>query len=162
MHQNFKNFISIKVLSKAKYNYHINTTKKINTAKKGFTMIEVLIAVTIIAILTVIVTPNLINKVNEAKFNADVSNARAIAMAIKTELMSGTTPDSITSQKLADDYFDGSLPTPQSLSKGEFTFKITNGNTVTINLGSTTLYPQSKQINATTTLKDNAKADNLD
>lgn len=138
MHERFKGFTSMEIFIKSKYDYHINTVKK------GFTLIEVLIAITIIAILTVIVTPNLIGKVNEAKVKVDISNARAIAMAVKTELMSGTAPSSITAKKLADDYFDGAIPTPQSASDQIFNFKI-DGNKVIVTLGSKTLYPATSE-----------------
>ena len=46
-------------------------------SKKGFTLMEMLIVVAIIAILVVIAIPTFTNALNEAKVNTDLANIRA-------------------------------------------------------------------------------------
>jgi len=46
-------------------------------SKKGFTLMEMLIVVAIIAILVVIAIPTFTNALNEARENADLANCRA-------------------------------------------------------------------------------------
>lgn len=104
--------------------------------KKGFTLMELLVSLGIIAALSMMVAPMIMGKVDEAKVKADISNANAIAVAVKSELLAGETFTSpITGQPLTDlanDYFDGKLPKPQSMGT-DFLISIT-GNKVTVSV----------------------------
>ena len=51
--------------------------KLMKKSKKGFTLMEMLIVVAIIAILVVIAIPTFTNALNEARENADLANIRA-------------------------------------------------------------------------------------
>lgn len=46
--------------------------------KKGFTLMELLVSLGIVAALSMMVTPMIMGKVDEAKEKADISNANAI------------------------------------------------------------------------------------
>jgi len=119
--------------------------KKINrTKKKGFTLIELLEVLGIIGVLALAVAPTMVSKVSEAKEKTDASNAKAIAMAVKTEIIEGK---STISGKISDTdlsnlinkYFDGKIPTPQSES-GNFAVNV-DGNNITVMAGEKNFYP---------------------
>ncbi|MDU4891308.1 MAG: prepilin-type N-terminal cleavage/methylation domain-containing protein [Clostridium sp.] len=111
--------------------------------RKGFTLMELLVSLGIVAALSMMVAPMIMGKIDEAKEKADISNANAIAVAVQSEMLSG---ESLTGQltevqlkSLADEYFSGKLPTPQST--GEAFAVSVNSNKVIITVGSTQFYP---------------------
>jgi len=118
---------------------------KINRSKKkGFTLIELLVVLGIIGVLALAVAPTMVSKVDEAKEKTDVSNANAIAMAVKTGIIEGDISASgpieesdIT--KIGNKYFDGKFPTSQSL-KTKFDVAVTN-NVITVKAGGKEFYP---------------------
>ncbi|WP_051823958.1 type II secretion system protein [Clostridium sulfidigenes] len=119
--------------------------KKINrTKKKGFTLIELLVVLGIIGVLALAVAPTMVSKVDEAKEKTDVSSAKAIAMAVKTEIIEGK---STISGKISDTelpnlinkYFDGKIPTPQS-KDGNFIVNVAD-NKVTVTADGKEFYP---------------------
>jgi prepilin-type N-terminal cleavage/methylation domain-containing protein len=119
--------------------------KKINrTKKKGFTLIELLVVLGIIGVLALAVAPTMVSKVDEAKEKTDVSNANAIAMAVKTEIIEGDINASGPIEEsditeIGNKYFDGKFPTSQSL-KTNFTVELTN-NVITVKVGEKEFYP---------------------
>lgn len=108
----------------------------IKNKKKGFTLMELLVSLGIVAALSMMVTPMIMGKVEDAKKKADISNANAIAVAVKSEIINGTpfTNPLTDSQKnnIADEYFDGKLPKPQSM-KGTFDISV-NGTKVIVSV----------------------------
>lgn len=60
-------------------------------SKKGFTLMEMLIVVAIIAVLVIIAIPTFSNALNEARESADIANARAwyAELAVYAALHSG-------------------------------------------------------------------------
>lgn len=119
--------------------------KKINrTKKKGFTLIELLVVLGIIGVLALAVAPTMVSKVSEAKEKTDVSNAKAIAMAVKTEIVEGKlkkTGDLSDTElsTLINKYFDGEVPTSQS-KDGNFIVNVAD-NKVTVTSGGKEFYP---------------------
>lgn len=119
--------------------------KKINRSKKkGFTLIELLVVLGIIGVLALAVAPTMVSKVSEAKEKTDVSNANAIAMAVKTEIIEGDINASGPIEEsniteIGNKYFDGKFPTSQSL-KTNFTVALTN-NVITVTAGGKEFYP---------------------
>lgn len=118
--------------------------KKQNRAKKkGFTLIELLVVMGIIGVLALAVAPTMLSKVDEAKKKTDISNANAIAMAVKTEIIEGKIQSSAGKiaevKTLVSKYFDDDFPTPQS-GEGEFEVTVTN-NAVTVKVGEEQFYP---------------------
>lgn len=121
--------------------------KKINRSKKkGFTLIELLVVLGIIGVLALAVAPTMVSKVSEAKEKTDASNAKAIAMAVKTEIVEGNIKKTgdLTDTELStliNKYFDGEVPTSQSL-KTNFTVSLTD-NEITVKAGKgTQFYPK--------------------
>ncbi len=119
--------------------------KKINrTKKKGFTLIELLVVLGIIGVLALAVAPTMVSKVSEAKEKTDVSNANAIAMAVKTEIVEGKLKETgdLSDKELtnlSNEYFDGEVPTPQS-KDGNFVVNV-DGNKITVTAGGKEFYP---------------------
>ena len=76
------------------------------TSKKGFTLIEMLVVIAIIAILVAIIVPTVSNATAKAKYAADAANLRsAIAECELKTLSSGIDiPDSEITFKADEDY----------------------------------------------------------
>lgn len=124
----------------------------IKRKKKGFTLMELLVSLGIVAALSMMVTPMIIGKVDEAKVKADISNANAIAVAVKSEILEGKDIsgdyDNTALTTLVGKYFDGQVPTAQT-KNGEFVVNVTGNNvTVKVKVGenSTNYYPADSSL----------------
>lgn len=112
--------------------------------KKGFTLMELLVSLGIVAALSMMVAPMIMGKIDEAKEKADISNANAIAVAVKSEMISRNiesndyTGETLTS--LIGKYFDGKIPEVQSIKDGVFTLSVSN-NKITVTVGTAQFYP---------------------
>lgn len=63
--------------------------KQVNSKHKGFTLIEMVIVVAIIAILIAIAVPQVLKQINKSKIEADKANAKNIATAIQQWVSEG-------------------------------------------------------------------------
>ena len=112
--------------------------------KKGFTLMELLVSLGIIAALSMMVAPMIMGKVEEAKIKADISNANAIAVAVKSEMLEGgAILDAVKGDNygtLASKYFDGQMPQVQSIKGKAFDVNISN-NSITIMVDTAQFYP---------------------
>ena len=112
--------------------------------KKGFTLMELLVSLGIVAALSMMVAPMIMGKVDEAKEKADISNANAIAVAVKAEMLEGKViPASASGDDLitlVGKYFDGGIPVPQSIENGNFVVTF-NNNKVSVKVGDDVFYP---------------------
>jgi len=61
-----------------------NLTKRFNKDEKGFTLIELIIVIAILAVIVAIAVPNIMGAVNNSRKTADVSNAKILADAVAT------------------------------------------------------------------------------
>jgi len=92
--------------------------KKINARQKGFTLIEMIVVIGIIAILVGIAVPQAVKQINRAKINADLANARNIAMAIQQYILDGKSLENEDKWKPVDgadflSYLSGGVPKPK-------------------------------------------------
>jgi len=65
--------------------------KQVNKKQKGFTLIEMVIVVAIIAILIAIAVPQVLKQINKSKIETDKANAKNIATAIQQWVSEGNT-----------------------------------------------------------------------
>lgn len=108
--------------------------------KKGFTLMEMMIVVAIIAIMMAIIIPTFSNAMNKAKIATDEANLRAYyAEQMANSILDGTaipTSDNITSIKVAGVTYELQGGTAKSEVTGEGQLVITytpdKGNAVTI------------------------------
>lgn len=115
--------------------------------KKGFTLIELIVVIAIIGILSAIAIPNFLGHKDEAKLKADQITSQNIALAVKSELIKGTTIQDISNSNykiIADNYFNGILPTPQT-GQENFAIVITNEN-VSVSTSKYKFYPKFEEI----------------
>jgi prepilin-type N-terminal cleavage/methylation domain-containing protein len=81
--------------------------KLMKKSKRGFTLVELIIVIAILAIVAAIAIPTASNIIGSANVAADNSNAQAIEMAIKecqSEGIAFTTNQAGTFQKVKDNY----------------------------------------------------------
>ena len=74
--------------------------------KKGFTLIEMLVVIAIIAILVAIVIPGVGNSTEKAKEAADAANIRAAIAEVTTKALSGDETAVVTVEMSQSDEFE--------------------------------------------------------
>ena len=70
----------------------LQTLQKKRKSKKGFTLMEMLIVVAIIAILVAIAIPTFSSQLNEAKKATDQANIRSAYAVMQTSILTGKSP----------------------------------------------------------------------
>lgn len=101
--------------------------------KKGFTLIEMLVVIAIIAVLVSIIVPVVSNSTRKAAAATNAANLRSAAATIAIDIMSnkvtvaadGTVTGSISLNPVPDCKTNGGLP------DGEFTWELSAGTVVT-------------------------------
>lgn len=73
-------------------NNTLQTLQKKRKSKKGFTLMEMLIVVAIIAILVAIAIPTFSSQLNEAKKATDKANIRSAYAVMQTSILTGKSP----------------------------------------------------------------------
>ena len=76
--------------------------KQINKKNKGFTLIEMVVVMAIIAVLIAIAVPQVLRLINKSKVTADLSSAKAIATQIQQYMADGANVN-LTDQQISSD-----------------------------------------------------------
>ncbi len=101
--------------------------------KRGFTLIELMIVIAIIAILAAVLVPNFMRVRRTARFNACLSNVKNISTALESYSVDhgGQYPTSSTElQQLADEYVGKPMTCPQT--KGPYDYYFNTSSVVYI------------------------------
>ena len=114
---------------------------KIKKKRRGFTLIEIVIVITIIGIISSVAVTKYSKVQENAKKNADYVTAANLSTAAVMSLMDGKSADI---GKLASNGYIQFVPEPKSV-KGKFKI-ITNdlGDEVTVKVGDDIFYPKSQ------------------
>lgn len=112
--------------------------KLFKNRKRGFSLIEVVIAITLMAILSGIAMASYTKVQQDAKKNMDYTTAANIATAAQLADADGETVDI---KNLVNKNYLQSTPISQQKDAGEFTVTISNGKVV-VNLGEEQYYPK--------------------
>lgn len=107
--------------------------------KKGFTLIEMVIVITIIGILSSIAVTKYSKVQENAKKNADYATAANLATAAMMSISDGKT--SIQPSDLEDNGYIQFVPTTKSVKNSNFNVT-SNGDAVIVKIGDETFYPK--------------------
>ncbi len=100
--------------------------------KKGFTLIEMLVVIAIIAVLVAIIIPVVGNSTAKAEAATDAANLRSAKAALTIAVLNNGAPSAdttYTADKYGDWVTNGTAPVAKSNGAGDFKFEIdTLGN----------------------------------
>ena len=113
---------------------------KIKKKRRGFTLIEIVIVITIIGIISSVAVTKYSKVQENAKKNADYVTAANLATAAMMSLMDGKSADI---GKLASNGYIQFVPTSKSIKNGSFNITA-QGDSVTVKVGKEIFYPKSQ------------------
>lgn len=120
--------------------------KKIRKNNKGFTLIEMVIVITIIGLLTSVAVTKYDKVQQNAKLNADYATAAnlatAVSVAINDGLDDGITP--ITTEILLKKGYIQFEPKSKSVPNKSFSI-VNNKDTITVRVGDDIFYPKPEK-----------------
>lgn len=115
-----------------------------NSKKRGFTLVEMIIVVTILGILASIAIIKYGKVEENAKKNIDYTNASNIASAATIAMSEGMPSEQVTVKNLVEKGYLNNEPVPQS-TEGEFTIDINSKDkNIVVKVGNAEMYPKSQ------------------
>ena len=114
---------------------------KIKKKRRGFTLIEMVIVITIIGIISSIAVTKYSTVQENAKKNADYATAANLATAAMMSLSDGKL--SVQPSNLQSNGYIQFVPKSKSVNNGSFDITV-EGDYVTVKIGTETFYPKSQ------------------
>lgn len=111
---------------------------KKNMAKKGFTLIELIIVIAILGILAMVAIPKFANYRESARISADIATAKTLASMAAVEVAEGTADASVSDNVVAN-LDSGTMPVAQ-LKKTIFVITVSSGD-ITVTADGDEVYP---------------------
>ena len=116
--------------------------KKFKKNQKGFTLVEIIAVLLILAILAAAAIPTMLGFVDEAKGKSEIANARAAfvaAQTIATETYVTTSGDQATKDTACEtDITDAEVAKLTGIDSGDFTLVKTNADDLIVTAGKVT------------------------
>ncbi|MCC0645995.1 MULTISPECIES: prepilin-type N-terminal cleavage/methylation domain-containing protein [unclassified Clostridioides] len=115
----------------------------INKKRKGFTLVEMIVVVTILGVISSIALVKYSKVQESAKMNADYTNAANIVTAASMAINDDENiAESLSVESLKEKGYLNTVPVPQSTS-GKFELVISdNGTDISVNVNSKQFYPR--------------------
>ena len=135
--------------------------KRTKRNNKGFSLVELIIVIAIMAILAGVLAPQFVKYINRSRKSTDIQNAQQIATAISAEFADTATTEAIAEQEINDgkakwngDTAEGSKARTQQevlggvpkvkAASGNFSYSVSKDGEVTVKVGETKLYPEAE------------------
>lgn len=137
--------------------------KRTKRNNKGFSLVELIIVIAIMAILAGVLAPQFVKYINRSRKSTDIQNAQQIATAISAEFADTATTAAIAEQEITDgkakwngDTAEGSKARTQQevlggvpkvkAASGNFSYSVSKDGEVTVKVDETELYPEAKGV----------------
>ncbi|MDO5009215.1 MAG: type II secretion system protein [Intestinibacter bartlettii] len=128
----------VRVRSEAINVLQLKRVTLLTNRKRGFSLVEIVIAITLMAILSGIAMTSYTKAQQDAKKNIDYTTAANIATAAQLADADGV---DVNVKSLVDNHYLQSTPKAQQKDAGEFEVKIDKNGIVTVTLGEKPFYP---------------------
>lgn len=135
--------------------------KRTKRNNKGFSLVELIIVIAIMAILAGVLAPQFVKYIGRSRVSSDIQNAQQIATAISAEFADTARTTEVSEQEITDGSakWDGSTEASSTArtqkevlggvpkvkaADGNFKYSVSKDGEVIVKIGTTQLYPEAE------------------